>query len=114
MATRQPAYRARLRKAWAFVKRPPWRTICGGAVLVLVVLLARAVWRPGWNVRDGRHDRGRNGIWLQHGWLGHDRWFIENDRRHKLALFRSAPKVRELTALLRRHQITDLFPHLCP
>ena len=35
-------------------------------------------WSPGLDVRDGRHDLGTNGMWLQHGWLASDEWFARN------------------------------------
>jgi hypothetical protein len=60
-----------------WIKRPPQRTIA----LLLTVLLAicggYAVWNPG---RDTpmANDRKTNGLWLQHGWIGHDSWFIEH------------------------------------
>lgn len=57
-------------------------------------------------------DRGQNAIWLQHGWLGDDRWFIENGRDK--ALFRSEARVGDLADTLATHHVTDLFPHLCP
>lgn len=57
-------------------------------------------------------DRGQNAIWLQHGWLGDDRWFVEN-RRDK-ALFRSEARVGALADRMAAHHVTDLFPHLCP
>ena len=63
-------------------------------------------------IRDGRHDRGSNGIWLQHGWLGDDAWF---DRYGKdRALFRSDERVASLATLLSDHGIKYVFPHLCP
>ena len=55
---------------WNKIKRPPWRTIVSGGVLFLVLWLGCVLWKPGLDVRDGRHDRQRNGIWLSHGWLG--------------------------------------------
>jgi hypothetical protein len=39
--------------------------VLGGVSAVLALtFLACAVWSPGLDVRDGRHDRGQNGIWL--------------------------------------------------
>lgn len=46
-----------------------------GSVL-LAIGLGFILWKPGLDIRDGRHDRGRNGLWLGHGWLGGDDWFI--------------------------------------
>jgi len=45
------------------------------SALVAILGLAYLLWTPGEVVRDGRFDRGLNGVWLQHGWLGDDEWF---------------------------------------
>jgi hypothetical protein len=74
--------------------------------------LAYLCWSPGDRVRDGRHDRRTNGIWIQHGWLGADEWFT---RYHKdPTRFRSDEKIRELAALLAGHGVRYVYPHLCP
>lgn len=99
---------------WQTIKRPPWRTIVPGCSLLLAVWLNYLLWRPGLDVRDGQHDRGRNGIWLSHGWLGGDDWFIRNGKTNELTRFRDPLRIHELGELLRRHHITDVFPHLCP
>lgn len=99
---------------WQKTKRPPWRTIIPGCGLLLAICAAYLLWRPGLDVRDGRHDRGRNGIWLGHGWLGGDDWFIKNNKTNELTRFRDPARIRELAERLRRHHITDVFPHLCP
>ncbi|MEX0776537.1 MAG: hypothetical protein WD042_12605 [Phycisphaeraceae bacterium] len=43
-------------------------------VIVLAISIAALpaymLWQPGQVVTDGRHDRGTNGIWLSHAWLG--------------------------------------------
>ncbi len=94
------------------LKRPPWSTV----LLFFIVLGALGVvyllWSPGKRIRDGRHDLGTNGIWLQHGWLGDNAWFERN--RRDTTLFRSERRIRELADLLTRHGITYVFPHLCP
>src|SRR5690606_31237174 len=64
--------------------------------------------------RDGRHDRGRNGIWIGHAWLGDDAWFVENEREAQKATHRGREAVERLATQLREHRITDLFPHLAP
>lgn len=93
--------------------RPPWRIAVPAVALVLVGILGYALWSPGLDVADGRHDRGRNGIWLQHGWLADDAWLARNGYA-RAAAFRSAEQIRALAELLRRHGIADVFPHLCP
>jgi hypothetical protein len=96
------------------VLRPPWRTIISGALLIGILFGCYAVWRPGLDVQDGRHDLGKNGIWLGHGWLAADSWFIENEKTNEIAKFRDQASIRALAELLRQHHIKDVFPHLCP
>lgn len=73
-----------------------------------------AAWHPGMDMLDGRHDRGQNGIWLSHGWLGADSWFVENGKTNELGKFRDPKNIEALAELLRSHHIKDVFPHLCP
>ncbi len=90
------------------------RLLVGGALAIALVAGARALWNPGLTVTDGRDDRGRNAMWLQHGWIGADSWFVENEREWKKPLFRSDEKVRELAAQCAQNGITDIYPHLAP
>lgn len=99
---------------WSKLKQPPWRTIVPGVCVVLLVPIGYAVWSPGLDVRDGRHDRGQNGIWISHGWLGDDSWFARNGKTNEFSRYRTKESVRALAAKLREHHITDVFPHLCP
>ncbi len=99
---------------WSKLKQPPWRTIVPGACVVLLVPVGYAVWSPGLDVRDGQNDRGQNGIWISHGWLGDDGWFIRNGKTNELNRYRTKESVHALAAKLRAHHITDVFPHLCP
>lgn len=82
--------------------------------MLLFPLLAYTAWSPGDDVPDGRHDRGRNGIWLGHAWLGDDAWFKENNRESQLITHRGRPAIETLATRLRAHRITDLFPHVAP
>ncbi len=93
---------------------PRWRRRLAGGMLACVVamVIAYGLWSPGIDVDDGRHDRGRNGLWLQHGWLANDAWLVRNQRDP--ARFRDPAKLRELAQLLRTNHITDIYPHLCP
>jgi hypothetical protein len=100
--------------SWQKLTRPPWRTIVPACGLLLFLFLAYILWRPGLDLRDGRHDRAHNGIWLGHGWLGGDDWFITNDKTNQFAKFRDPARIRDLASKLRAHHITDVFPHLCP
>jgi hypothetical protein len=99
---------------WKNLLKPPWRTIAGGILVLLIFFGAYAAWQPGADIRDGRHDLGSNGIWIGHGWLGADKWFIENGKTNEEAGFRDPAKIRALADMLRRHHIKDVFPHLCP
>jgi hypothetical protein len=96
------------------ILRPPWRTIVGGFLVLGIFFGSYAVWQPGKDIRDGRHDLGKNGIWLGHGWLGADSWFIENGKTNELSEFRAPQNIESLAQLLRQHHIKDVFPHLCP
>lgn len=99
---------------WGRLKQPPWRTIIPGFGLLALLLCAFWLWRPGLDLRDGRHDRGRNGIWIGHGWLGADEWFQDNDKLAQVPRFRNVERIRALATLLKENGITDVFPHLCP
>jgi hypothetical protein len=99
---------------WQKLKQPPWRTIVPGAAFLALLFVGWWIWTPGADVRDGRHDRGRNGLWLGHGWLGADEWFRENDKIDQMPRFRDPVRIRQLAEKCRAQHITDLFPHLCP
>jgi hypothetical protein len=91
-----------------------FRILAGVWAVFFVALIAYAIWQPGEDIRDGRHDRGSNAIWLAHGWLGGDEWFRVNQKTNQLPLYRDPEKIRSLAAKLRTNDITDVFPHLCP
>ncbi len=99
---------------WKTILRPPWRTLVGGAFVLVIFFGAYAAWQPGRDIRDGRHDLGKNGIWLGHGWLAADKWFFDNKKTNSIREFRDPEKISALAKLLRQHHITDVFPHLCP
>jgi Glycosyl hydrolases family 18 len=96
------------------ILRPPWRTIFSGVLLLALFFGSYTVWQPGRDIRDGRHDLGRNGIWLGHGWLGADKWFLDNGRTNQIAKLRGLAQIHGLAEKLRRYHIKDVFPHLCP
>lgn len=108
----ETAKRSRAEEWLRILSRPPWRTVVPLFTLLALGGVAYGLWSPGERVRDGRHDRGRNGIWIQHGWLGDEGWFERNGRDR--TRFRSDEKVRALEATLRSHQIRYVYPHLCP
>lgn len=99
---------------WAILLRPPWRTLVVAAALLGAGALAYGLWSPGVEDLMGRHSRGRNALWMQHGWLGDDAWFVRAGRMGRLAEFRDPAKIEETLRVARKHGITDLFPHLCP
>jgi hypothetical protein len=72
------------------------------------------LWSPGDDVRNGRHDRGENGLWLAHGWIGGDPWFAAYKKESEKPKYRSTEALASLTERVRRHGISELFPHLCP
>lgn len=96
------------------LKRPPWRTFLLLIGLLLLIPAGYALWQPGVQLEDGCHDRGRNGIWLAHGWLGADDWFRSHFKTGEIGKYRQPERIRELATRLRDHHITDVFPHLCP
>ena len=103
-------------------RRARRRAVYAGVVVFIgVVALALGafvvgyrVWTPGLDVTDGRHDRGRNAIWLQHAWLGADDWFRREHKLDQLADFRDPANIQRLAGLLRAQNITDVFPHMSP
>ncbi len=91
------------------------RVLIGAVVAALAApVIGYRVWTPGLDVIDGRHDRGRNGIWLQHGWLGFDDWFRREKKQDQRAAFRDAANIQRLANLLHAQHITDVFPHVSP
>jgi hypothetical protein len=78
----------------------------------VALFLAYHLWTPGMHVRNGRFDRKRNGIWLQHSWLGTDKWMRRN--RKNLSLYRSEKQIKRLYDKLTRHHIRFAFPHVAP
>ncbi len=89
------------------------RLVAYGGLLAIPV--GWALWPRGQDLRDGRHDRRENGMWLQHGWLGDNAWFAETGKPlEQRTAMRSPERAAELAALLERHGVRDVFPHLCP
>lgn len=85
-----------------------------GVLFISALLLAWVFWSPGEEITDGRHDRRQNGIWISHGWLGADEWFLQHDKTNEFVRYRSLTNVALLAIKLREHGITDVFPHLSP
>jgi len=82
------------------------------AVLLLGLILAYAAWSPGVETTGGRFDRGRNGLWLAHGWLGGPDWFVLNDKPRDQ--YHSPKALERLAHTCRDNGITVVYPHLCP
>jgi hypothetical protein len=99
---------------WQYIKKPYIRTFAVLIALLLISYIVYLVWTPGEDLIDGRHDLGKNGIWVQHGWLGDNDWFKRNGKSDKLLYFRDENNIRKLAYLLEQNNITDIFPHLCP
>ncbi|MBM3162373.1 MAG: hypothetical protein FJZ79_03420 [Chlorobi bacterium] len=81
-------------------------------VIALVTAFAWHAMSPGRSVTEGRADLRTNGIWLQHGWIGDDEWFLRN--RRDRSKFRNDARIGELAHLLAGQGVRDVFPHLCP
>jgi len=96
------------------IKHPYLIIILSCIILLLFSLLGYVLWSPGVDIKDGRYDLGRNGIWIQHGWLGDDSWFAQNHKEDRIPYFRNSAKILELADQLNKHHIADVFPHLCP
>ncbi len=96
------------------MKRFARRLIIALATFFLVSFLAYTLWQPGLEVRDGSHDKGRNAVWMQHGWVGDDAWFTNNNRTSKKPQFRGSAPIRKMIATMRANRVTDLYLHLCP
>ena len=95
-----------------FTLIPSGRRILIWIVVLGLPFLAFRLWSPGLELRDGRHDKRTNGIWIQHGWLGDDGWFERNQRDK--TKFRDPAAAKNLAALFSEHGVRYVFPHLCP
>ena len=78
----------------------PWKRLAAWAAVALTVVLAYTLWSPGEERTDGAHDLGRNGIWLQHGWIGDDIWFATYKKEHRKPEFRDPERLAALSKLL--------------
>ena len=98
----------------SFFQLPTRRRLIVLGALIIAGPSGWFLWQPGATVTDGRHDRRHNGLWLQHGWLADDGWFIRNGKEDRMNQLRDPAALAAQVELCRRHHITDLFPHLCP
>ena len=86
-------------RRWKKINRISWQPPAAAALLVL----SSAWWLrpPGLDVRDGRHDRGGNGIVLGTSWTAAD-------------ATKPAPAISELARALREHHLTELYLQIPP
>ena len=94
------------------LKLPSRRAQIVWIVILSLLPAAWLLWTPGADVRDGSHDLGTNGIWMQHGWLADDAWLTRNKKEP--ARFRDAGPLAAAAAELKGHGIRYVYPHLCP
>ena len=85
---------------WPQIK-PTSRGPLAGAVFLAIIALAGLLWlrSPGLDVRDGRDDRGHNGIALGTSWIAGEQ---------------PAPALGDLTRPIRDHHIADIYLQLPP
>ncbi len=95
-------------------RQPLWQKTLALVLFLLMGAIAFSLWSPGMDIQDGRHDRGKNGIWIEHGWLGDDDWFKRHRKIDSKHRFRSPEAITALHATLNSYHILDVFPHLCP
>ena len=88
------------------------RILIALTIILGIVFSCYWLWNPGSKIKDGRFDLGKNGIWIQHGWLASDVWFKRNNRDKKK--FRSSEKITKLFTQLKWYHIKFVYPHLCP
>jgi len=74
--------------------------------------LGYSLWDPGVSSSQGRYDRGRNGLWIAHGWMADDSWFAIN--RRDRAGYDSVAARERLQSTCEDNGIGSVFPHLCP
>lgn len=95
--------------------RAAWIRCIAPVVLMGAGAGAWLAWHPGQTLRTGAHDLGSNGVWMAHGWLADDQWFMQNaERASQLPLYHNTPSV---IAALQEHKnrgmghvFLDLYP----
>ena len=86
------------------------RIVALSAIVLGIPALCYWVWQPG--NEEPLPEYRNNAIWLGHGWLGADSWFIRNNRNKED--FRSVEKISALFKKLSDNKISTIYPHLCP
>ena len=80
------------------------------AIILGIPALCYWIWQPGSS--EPLSEYRNNAIWLGHGWLGNDSWFIRNNCNKND--FRSVEKISALFKKLADNKISTVYPHLCP
>ena len=86
------------------------RIVAALAIISGIAALGYWLWQPGSYAALPAYSN--NAIWLGHGWLGDDGWFVRNERNKDD--FRSAAKISALFKKLAENKISTVYPHLCP
>ena len=86
------------------------RIVVALAIFPGIPALCYWLWKPGSD--SLLCDYRSNAIWIGHGWLGDDGWFVRNGRDKNL--FRSEEKISALCKKLVANKINTVYPHLCP
>ena len=98
------------KKSLADAGKSVLRIVAALAIILGIPTLLYLFWVPG---RNGPlPEYANNAIWIGHGWLGDDSWFIRNKRNKDD--FRTAAKISALFKKLSEHKISTVYPHLCP
>jgi hypothetical protein len=100
-------------RRWHTINRAPWVIWMLFGVLVLGPL-AFVFWPRGLDVRDGRHDRGRNGLALAPVWIGDDAWFSRAGCDADKPRYRDPLAISALARELRAHRVTELILEFPP
>ena len=86
------------------------RIVSALTIILGIPVFCYWVWQPGSG--EPLPEYRNNAIWLGHGWLGADSWFIRNNRNKED--FRSVEKISALFKKLSDNKISTIYPHLCP
>jgi hypothetical protein len=82
------------------------------ATIVLLTLALYFFWSPGIDPTKVGLNRHTNGIWISHGWIGDDTWFVSNQRDPDK--YHSQNAFAKLKTIIDDLHIVYLYPHLCP
>lgn len=80
------------------------------AIIIGLPALAYSLWSPGSDKPLTKLNN--NAVWIGHGWLGDDSWFLRNQRNKND--FRNPQKMTALFRKLTENKISTVYPHLCP